>query len=303
MMVHQPVLLKESIEGLNIRSGGIYVDLTYGSGGHSREILRRLGKGRLFAFDADRDAEKRVVNDKRFLFIRGNFRHAGNFLHYYKVDTIDGALGDLGVSSGHFDVAARGFSYRFPDSPLDMRMNRDADLSAFDVVNGYGPEELSTVLSRYGEFANAHRLSQRIIRMREHGNIRTVGELIGGLGDLIPGQSRNKYLARLFQAIRIEVNDELNALTEMMEAVTEMLGEGGRFCLISYHSLEDRLVKNFFRSGNFLGTLSHDLHGNTRLPYRLVSRGAVKPAPEEIEKNNRARSARLRIAERTIEQD
>lgn len=303
MMVHQPVLLKESVGGLNIRSGGTYVDLTYGNGGHSREILGRMGKGRLFAFDADRDAEKMALNDKRFVFIRGNFRHAGNFLHYHKVDRIDGALGDLGVSSGHLDDAGRGFSFRYPDSPLDMRMNRDAELSASDVVNGYAPDELEAVLSRYGEFRDAHRISRRIVGAREKGSIRTAGDLVGSLEGLIPVQSRNRYLARLFQAIRMEVNDELNALIEMMQAITKILGGGGRFCLISYHSLEDRLVKNFFRTGNFGGNLSRDLFGNARLPYKLVSRGAVKPAIQEIEINNRARSARLRIAERTRQQN
>jgi 16S rRNA (cytosine1402-N4)-methyltransferase len=296
-MYHQPVLLKESIEGLNIRSDGIYVDLTYGGGGHAREILSRLRDGRLYAFDVDREAGMDVINDKRFELIRGNFRYAGNFLRFREVTAINGALADLGVSSQHFDEPGRGFSFRF-DSMLDMRMNQDADLSAMTVVNRYEKDELVRIFRDYGEVRDAKRLADRIIARRVVKNIVTAGELVEAMGDCVPRVNRHKYLARVFQAMRIEVNDEINALKEMIVAVTGLLAGGGRFCVITYHSLEDRLVKNFFRSGNFEGEQKSDIYGNRTVLYNQVTKSAVTPAGDEIKLNNRARSARLRIAER-----
>jgi len=298
-MYHQPVLLKESIEGLNIKSGGKYLDLTFGGGGHSAEILNSLGKGSLYAFDVDRDSETNALKDKRFNFIRGNFRYVKNFLHFHKVDKIDGAIADLGVSSHHFDEANRGFSFRF-NAQLDMRMNQDAELTARDILNTYKREALQRIFSENGELGNTRKVCDRIIQLRERKSISTVDELVAGIEDCIPQKFRNKYLAQLFQAIRIEVNDELGALKEMIEAVTDILNPGGRFCLITYHSLEDRLVKNYFRSGNFRGEISKDIYGNSRLPYKQISKGVVTPQKHEIEQNNRARSAKLRIAERII---
>jgi len=297
-MYHQPVLLQESLEGLNIRSGGVFVDLTFGGGGHSAEILNRLGKGKLYAFDVDRESENNAIKDKRFIFIRGNFRYIKNFLHFHKVDKIDGALGDLGVSSHHFDEADRGFSFRF-NSQLDMRMNQEAELSAMDILNTYDRKALYTLFSENGELKNSGKVCDRIIRLREHQRIRMVDELVTGIEDCIPQKFRNKYLAQLFQAIRIEVNDELGALKEMIESVTDMLNAGGRFCLITYHSLEDRLVKNYFRAGNFRGEISTDIYGNRRIPYKQISRGVITPQKAELEQNSRARSAKLRIAERS----
>ncbi len=298
-MYHQPVLLKESIEGLNIKSGGKYVDLTFGGGGHSAEILKSLGKGSLYAFDIDRESEANAIKDKRFNFIRGNFRYIKNFLQFQKVEKIDGALGDLGVSSHHFDAADRGFSFRF-NAQLDMRMNQEAELTARDILNTYEREALHRIFAENGELKNTGKVCQRIIQLREHQRISTVEELVTGIEDCIPQKFRNKYLAQLFQAIRIEVNDELGALKEMIEAVTDMLNTGGRFCLITYHSLEDRLVKNYFRAGNFSGEISTDIYGNSRLPYKQISKGVITPSEQEIEQNNRARSAKLRIAERII---
>lgn len=296
-MYHEPVLLKESIEGLNIRSGGIYVDLTYGGGGHAREILQYLGEGRLFAFDVDRDAGAAVIKDKRFEFIRGNFRYAGNFLRYRKVTAVDGALADLGVSSHHLDEAGRGFSFRF-DSLLDMRMNQEADLSAMTIVNNYGKEELERIFREYGEVQNVKKLAEKIVTCRTRREIKTSGELVEAISECIPRDNRNKYLARVFQALRIEVNDEINSLKEMIASVTGLLKEGGRFCIITYHSLEDRLVKNFFRSGNFGGNVQSDIYGNREVPFKQVSKGVIIPGNGEIKRNNRSRSARLRIAER-----
>ena len=296
-MYHQPVLLKESIEGLNIRPDGIYVDLTYGGGGHAKEILGHLRDGRLYAFDVDREAGMDVINDKRFEFIRGNFRYAGNFLRFRKVTAIDGALADLGVSSHHFDEAGRGFSFRF-DSMLDMRMNQDADLSAIGVVNRYEKDELVRIFRDYGEVRDAKKLADKIVARRVIKNIDTAGELVEAMGDCVPPVNRHKYLARVFQALRIEVNDEINALKEMIVAITGLLTGGGRFCIITYHSLEDRLVKNFFRSGNFEGEQKSDIYGNRPVLYNQSIKSAVTPAESEIKLNNRARSARLRIAER-----
>lgn len=296
-MYHEPVLLKESIEGLNIRPGGIYVDLTYGGGGHAREILKYLGEGRLFAFDVDRDAGADVIKDKRFEFIRGNFRYAGNFLRYRRVTAVDGALADLGVSSHHLDEAGRGFSFRF-DSLLDMRMNQEAVLSAMTIVNNYGKDELARIFREYGEVQNVKKLAEKIFSCRTRREIKTSGELVEAIGECIPRDNRNKYLARVFQALRIEVNDEINSLKEMMASVTGLMKGGGRFCVITYHSLEDRLVKNFFRSGNFGGNVQSDIYGNREVPFKQVSKGVITPGNGEIKRNNRSRSARLRIAER-----
>jgi len=297
MMYHEPVLMKESIEGLNIRPDGIYVDLTYGGGGHAREILKHLRNGRLYAFDVDSDAGVNVITDKRFEFIRGNFRYVSNFLRYRKVNAIDGALADLGVSSHHLDDAGRGFSFRF-DSTLDMRMNQEADLSAMTIINSYGKDELVRVFRGYGEVKNVEKLTEKIIASRTGKEIKTSGELIEAMGECVPRDGRHKYLARVFQALRIEVNDEINSLKDMIIAVTGLLAERGRLCIITYHSLEDRLVKNYFRSGNFEGVQESDIYGNRTVPFKQVSKGAITPGEGEIKRNNRSRSARLRIAER-----
>jgi 16S rRNA (cytosine1402-N4)-methyltransferase len=296
-MYHKPALLIESIDGLNIQPGGIYVDLTFGGGGHSREIMKYLDNGRLYAFDVDRDVATDVIRDKRFEFIRGNFRYAGNFLRYRKVTAIDGALADLGVSSHHLDESGRGFAFRF-DSLLDMRMNQEAELKAATIVNTYEKEELMRIFRDYGELKEVKMLSGLIISYRNGKEIKTSGELIEAIGNCVPGDNRHKYLARVFQALRIEVNDEINALKEMITGIAGLLKKGGRFCIITYHSLEDRLVKNYFKTGNFEGNQYSDIYGNRTVPFIQVSKGVITPDDEEIRQNNRSRSAKLRIAER-----
>jgi 16S rRNA (cytosine1402-N4)-methyltransferase len=246
MSYHQPVLLKECIEGLNIRPDGIYVDLTYGGGGHSKEILKQLKTGRLIAFDQDAEAESNALKDDRFLFIRGNFRFTRNWLHFHGIEAIDGALADLGLSSWHIDRPERGFSFRF-NSILDMRMNTDASLTAREVLNTYSSEDLADIFYMYGELENANRLSSFIIKYRKDSPVNSVDDLLRAIHGCVPVHHRQKYLAKIFQALRIEVNDEINALSEMLEQITGLLISGARFCIITYHSLEDRLVKNMFR--------------------------------------------------------
>ncbi len=297
MIYHQPVLLYETIDGLNIRPGGIYVDLTFGGGGHSREIIKKLKKGRLIAFDQDKDAESNVWEDNRLLFIRGNFRYVKNYLRFHSIYSVDGALADLGVSSHHFDVAGRGFSFRF-DAELDMRMNVEAELTAGDILNTYEKHQLVKIFSIYGEIHNANRLADEIVRCRTESNISTIRQLLDCIKKYIPVRQENKYLAKVFQALRIEVNDELESLKEMMNQVTDLLIKGGRFVVITYHSLEDRLVKNFFRSGNFEGEIKKDFYGNPVTPYIQVNKSVIVPKEDEIRLNIRARSAKLRIAER-----
>ncbi|WP_405247341.1 16S rRNA (cytosine(1402)-N(4))-methyltransferase RsmH [Cellulophaga sp. Asnod2-G02] len=297
MNYHNPVLLTESIDGLNIKSDGIYVDVTFGGGGHSKEILSRLGaKGKLYAFDQDEDALKNAIDDERFVLIHENFRFIGQFLKFYGVRKVDGILGDFGVSSHQFDVAERGFSTRF-DADLDMRMSKRNTVSAYDVVNAYDYDELRRVLFQYGDLRNANAIATAIIANREVEPIKTTDQLKSGLKQFLPARVEHKILAQIYQAIRIEVNQEIEVIKEFLMQVPELLNEEGRLSVISYHSLEDRLVKNFFRSGKFEGEPDKDFYGNMNLPLKKVG-GLVVPSKKEIASNNRARSAKLRIAEK-----
>jgi len=295
-MYHRPVLLEESLNGLNIQRGGIYIDFTYGGGSHSKAILERLGEGRLIAFDQDPDAEKNIVRDERLLFIRGNFRYVRNYLRYYGIKSIHGALADLGVSSHHFDAAERGFSFRF-DSKIDMRMNPQAAKSAMDILNEYSEEELRTLFSRYGELKNAGRLANAVCQARIN-RIMTTGQFVEAIQDCLPVRGQQKYLAKVFQALRIEVNDELESLKQMLEQTVRFMNRGARMVILSYHSLEDRLVKHFFRTGNIEGNIEKDFYGNIVSPLRQVNRNIIQPGLAETEQNPRARSAKLRIAEK-----
>ena len=296
-MYHIPVLLPESIEALAIKPDGIYVDCTFGGGGHSRAILDRLDhKGRLYGFDRDKDARENVPHDERFTFVRGNFKHIGNFLRYYGITHVDGIIADLGVSSHHFDEAERGFSYRF-DGALDMRMNRNADFTADKLINNYSEDDLADLLYRYGEVRAARRIAAAIVRRRQAVPIRTIAELLEVLKPFCTKGKENKELAPIFQAIRIEVNAEMDALKMMLLQSVDLLSKGGRIAVIAYHSIEDRIVKNFLRSGNFEGTLQKDFYGNVVSPFVNVSKAIVSTA-DEITANSRARSARLRFAEK-----
>ncbi len=297
MEYHNPVLLKESVEALSIRPNGVYVDVTFGGGGHTAHILEHLGpEGKLFAFDQDPDARRNIIDDSKLTFIPSNFRHLKRQLRLHGIRKIDGILADLGVSSFQFDEAERGFSFRF-DAELDMRMNQNADLSAGKVINQYEEAELVRIFSEYGEIRNSKTLAKAIIADRDIHAIETTSRFLDTLGPVIRGK-RNKYLAQVFQAIRIEVNDEMNALKEMLSQGLEILDEGGRFVVISYHSLEDRLAKNFFRSGNFEGKQIKDFFGNIERPFHLITRKAIEASQKEIEENPRARSAKLRVAEK-----
>lgn len=296
-MYHIPVLLPESIEALAIKPDGIYVDCTFGGGGHSRAILDHLDhKGRLYGFDRDKDARENVPHDERFTFVRGNFKHIGNFLRYYGITHVDGIIADLGVSSHHFDEAERGFSYRF-DGALDMRMNRNADFTADKLINNYSEDDLADLLYRYGEVRAARRIAAAIVRRRQAAPIRTIAELLEVLKPFCTKGKENKDLAPIFQAIRIEVNAEMDALKMMLLQSVDLLAKGGRIAVIAYHSIEDRIVKNFLRSGNFEGTLQKDFYGNVVSPFVNVSKAIVSTA-DEITANSRARSARLRFAEK-----
>ncbi len=298
MTYHDPVLLKESIEGLNIQPKGVYIDLTFGGGGHSREVLNKLGrKGRLFAFDQDPDAANNIPDDNRFTFIRANFRFLKHFLRYYGIAQADGMLADLGISSHQIDVPDRGFSYRF-DGKLDMRMNRESAFDAAQIVNRYAPEELTRIFREYGELSNAGQLATTIIKEREQSPVVTVSDLERVLGRFIPAKNPYSFLAKVYQALRIEVNQEMQALGEMLLQTTALIRPGGRLVVITYHSLEDRMVKNFLRSGNLEGKIGKDFFGNPLTPWTLINRNVITPGTEEIERNNRARSAKLRIAEK-----
>jgi 16S rRNA (cytosine1402-N4)-methyltransferase len=296
-MYHQTVMLEESLNGLNIQQGGTYIDFTYGGGGHAKAILERLGEGRLVAFDQDPDAAQNVIRDERLLFIRGNFRYVRNYLRYYGINSIHGALADLGVSSHHFDVGARGFSFRF-DSKIDMRMNPEAAKSAADILNQYPEEELKTLFSRYGELKNAGRLAKAVCRARSGDRIETTGRFLEAIQDCIPARESQKYLAKVFQALRIEVNDELESLKQMLEQTVRFMKKGARLVILSYHSLEDRMVKNFFRTGNVEGDTRKDFYGNVVCPLKQVNRNIIRPGLAETRQNPRARSAKLRIAEK-----
>ena len=297
MEYHVPALLNESIEGLSIKPDGTYVDVTFGGGGHSREIIKYLKKGKLVAFDQDNDALINVIEDNRFIFVNHNFRFLKNFLKYHRIKQIDGLIADLGVSSHHFDDPARGFSFRF-DGKLDMRMNQKAKLSAMNVVNDYDEEKLIKILWEYGELKNSRKLAKAIVDGRKNKKIQTINEFTNILMPYLPKNKEHKFLAKVFQALRIEVNREMEFLKEMLSQTVDVLKPGGRLVVITYHSLEDRIVKNFMRSGQFEGDAEKDFFGNVDVPFKIVNRKVIVPGEKEIELNNRARSAKLRIAER-----
>ena len=298
MGYHKPVLLNESIEGLNIRPEGIYVDLTFGGGGHSLEVLKKLGKnGRLVAFDQDLDAEANVPDDERIIFIGANFKYLRNYLRYHAIEKVNGILADLGISSHQIDTPGRGFSFR-SDTELDMRMDMRSRRTASRVLNEYTLQDLERVIRIYGELKNARIIAEAIKNARTEKKIVTTGDLEEILKKYIPGGQPSKFLARLYQALRIEVNSEMEALSEMLPQTIGCLTAGGRLVVISYHSIEDRIVKNFMRSGNLEGVISKDFYGRPETPFKLVTSSVIRPSREEVEQNNRARSARLRIAER-----
>ena len=295
---HIPVLLKESVDGLDIQPDGIYVDVTFGGGGHSQEILRRLGgNGHLYGFDQDADAELNIVNDDRFTFVRSNFRYLKNWMRYYEVEQLDGLLADLGVSSHHFDDESRGFSFRF-DAPLDMRMNKRAGMTAADIVNTYTEEQLADVFYLYGELKNARKLASSLVRARQESPIITTGQLLELTRKLFAREREKKEETKLFQALRIEVNHEMDALREMLKGACQLLKPGGRLSVITYHSLEDRIVKNVMRAGNAEGKVEQDFFGKTKSPLHLINNRVIVPSAEELERNPRSRSAKLRIAEK-----
>jgi len=297
MEYHRPVLLVETVDGLNIHSNGIYVDVTFGGGGHSREILERLGEnGRLIAFDQDRDALRNTIDDPRFLLINENFRYLKHFLRSHSIKEVDGILGDFGVSSHQFNEAERGFSTRF-SADLDMRMNQNATFSAYDVINKYPEEKIKNVLFQYGELRAAAGMARLIIEVRQQSPIISSEELKKALGRFLPTHRENKILAQIYQAIRIEVNQELEALKEFLMQTEEVLKAKGRLSLLSYHSLEDRLVKRFMRNGLFEGEPEKDVFGKVVVPFKRIGKFEI-PTKEEIKQNNRARSAKLRVAEK-----
>lgn len=295
---HDPVLLKASVDGLNLKGDDVVVDVTFGGGGHSREIIKRLGdKGKLYGFDQDEDAVKNSLEDERFVLVRHNFRYLKNYLKMYNTIPVDAVLADLGVSSHQFDEGERGFSIRF-DGPLDMRMNVNAKLTAKQVVNEYDEENLLRIFRAYGEIKNAWKLVQEIIKARTLAEINTTQELCEVAQACVPGKMRNKYLAQVFQALRIEVNDEMGALRSLLEQCYEVIRPGGRLVVITYHSLEDRMVKNFIKNGKIDGELEKDFYGNPLLKFKAVNRKPIVATAEELQQNNRARSAKLRIAEK-----
>lgn len=295
---HIPVLLHESIQGMNLHPGGIYVDVTFGGGGHSKEILRNMGEGsRLFSFDQDADAEKNIINDGRFTFVRSNFRYLHNFLRYYGVPEVDAILADLGVSSHHFDDSERGFSFRF-DGKLDMRMNKRAGMTASDIVNTYEEDRLADLFFLYGELKNSRKLAAALVKARAGKNITTINDFLEIVRPLFGKEREKKELAKAFQALRIEVNQEMEALKEMLYAATDALKPGGRLAVITYHSLEDRMVKNIMKTGNVEGKAEQDFFGNRKTPFRLVNNKVITPSEEETGRNPRSRSAKLRIAEK-----
>lgn len=299
---HVPVLLKESVDGLDIKPDGTYVDVTFGGGGHSREILRRLGRGgRLFSFDQDADAEQNLKGidkgEAAFTFVLSNFRYLANWMRYYGVDHIDGVLADLGVSSHHFDDAERGFSFRF-DAPLDMRMNKQGGKTAADIVNGDSEETLADIFYLYGELRQSRRIASAIVKARQQKPIATTQDFLEAVQPLFRREHEKKDMARLFQALRIAVNHEMTALREMLASATGLLASGGRLSVITYHSLEDRMVKNIMKTGNVEGKVKENLYGRIDSPFRLINNKVIVPTTEEQERNPRSRSAKLRIAEK-----
>lgn len=314
---HVPVLLKESVDGLNIKPSGIYVDVTFGGGGHSREILSRIGtKGHLFSFDQDADAEnnifesedndinntdtqkaRRFVDDSRFTFVRSNFRYLKNWMQYYGIEHIDGLLADLGVSSHHFDDESRGFSFRF-DAPLDMRMNKRAGKTAAEIINEYDEEQLADLFYLYGELKNSRRIAATLVAARKQAFIATTSHFIRAVEPLFSREREKKDMAKLFQALRIEVNHEMTALKEMLTSATALLTHRGRLSIITYHSLEDRIVKNVMKTGNIEGKVNQDFFGRIESPYKLINNKVITPSEDELSINSRSRSAKLRIAER-----
>ena len=301
-MYHIPVLLQESIDGLAIRPDGTYVDVTFGGGGHSREILRRLGEeGHLYSFDQDADAEQNIPEgDERFTFVRSNFRYLSNWMQYYGVENLDGLIADLGVSSHHFDDESRGFSFRF-DAPLDMRMNGRGGMTAADIVNNYDENRLADVFYLYGEFRNSRALAAAVAKARKNKSIDTIEDLLQAVERLIDRERGKKELARLFQSLRIEVNHEMEALKIMLESALRYLRPGGRLVVLTYHSLEDRMVKNFIKAGKIDGKVEQDFFGRKLTPWRAVNNKVIVPSDKEQEENPRSRSAKLRIAEKTKE--
>lgn len=302
---HIPVLLNESIEGLNLHANGIYADVTFGGGGHSREILSRLAEGsHLYSFDQDADAEQNIDNmglsDEqvdRFTFVRSNFRYLKNWMRYYGVEYIDGLLADLGVSSHHFDDETRGFSFRF-EAPLDMRMNKRAGITAADILNDYDEERLADILYLYGELKQSRRIASAIVKARGQKTYKTTNDLLTTIEPFFQRAREKKDMAKMFQALRIEVNHEMDALKEMLMAATELLRPGGRLSIITYHSLEDRMVKNIMKSGNIEGKVKQDFFGRIETPFRLVNNKVITASNDEQERNPRSRSAKLRIAEK-----
>ncbi len=295
---HIPALLHECIEGLNIKPDGIYVDVTFGGGGHSKEILKKLGsKGKLFAFDQDTDARANIIDDDRFVFIHSNFRHIKNYLRYYNIRKVDGILADLGISSFHIDAQSRGFSFK-ANADLDMRMNKEMKKTAADLLNEYPEKELIKLFRQYGEIKNAGSLAKQIVSVRKEKIFSSIEGFVEAIKNKTPKRLENKYLAKVFQAIRIELNDEIGALEEFLLATGNLMNKNGRLVVLSYHSLEDRLVKNYIRSGNCSGKIDKDIYGNYETPLTVVNKKIIIPTDEEIKNNPRARSAKLRIAEK-----
>ena len=297
LVYHIPVLLKEGIDGMNLQPGGVYVDVTFGGGGHSKEILHRGDSSiRLLSFDQDEDAERNIVNDQRFTFVRSNFRYLYNFLRYHGIEQVDGILADLGVSSHHFDDSERGFSFRF-DGNLDMRMNKRSGKTAADIVNNYDEERLADIFYLYGELKNSRRLASTLVKARNRKAIVTIGDFLEIVKPLFGREREKKELAKVFQALRIEVNQEMEALKEMLLSAMEVLKPGGRLVVITYHSLEDRMVKNIMKTGNIEGKTIKDFYGNSQTPFKLVNK-VIIASDEEVKSNPRSRSAKLRIAEK-----
>ena len=297
LVYHIPVLLKESIDGMNLQPEGVYVDVTFGGGGHSKEILHRGDSSiRLLSFDQDEDAERNIVNDQRFTFVRSNFRYLYNFLRYHGIEQVDGILADLGVSSHHFDDSERGFSFRF-DGNLDMRMNKRSGKTAADIVNNYDEERLADIFYLYGELKNSRKLASTLVKARNRKEIVTIGDFLEIVKPLFGREREKKELAKVFQALRIEVNQEMEALKEMLLSAMEVLKPGGRLVVITYHSLEDRMVKNIMKTGNIEGKTIQDFYGNSQTPFKLVNK-VITASDEEVKSNPRSRSAKLRIAEK-----